>query len=114
MSKTSTKQPTIPYVAIPPQWIPPGDRLDSKGYNAWVDKQLALVADPKAWLTGLLVTVNEHQIKNAILRGDRLVEITSEMPPKLTTMILDAAGDRLQQQGYTLPCINVTVAGVGR
>jgi hypothetical protein len=114
MSKTSTNQPTIPYVAIPPQWHPPGDRLDSEAYNVWVDKQLALAADPKRWLIGLLVSVNEAQIKSAILRGDRLVEIVSEVPPNLTARILEAAGDRLQQQGYKLPNLSVTFAGVGR
>jgi hypothetical protein len=115
MSKPNTKQPRILYVSIPAQWIPPGDRIDSRGYNRWVDQQLAIAADPKAWLTGLLVTVNEHQIRNAIERGERLVRISSgEIPPGLTTLILEAAGDRLKEQGYTLPSLIVEVTGVGR
>ena len=100
-------------VDIPLQWHPPGDRLDSENFNIWVAKGIAAAADPQRWTVGLLVRLNELQIRRAIEGGSRLVQIDSPLPPGWTSIILDAVAERLEHQGFELPSLIVTCEAGG-
>jgi hypothetical protein len=101
------------FVQIPEQWYPPGDRIDSEGFNRWVEQQIAATANPQRWTAGMLVHLNELQIKQAVERGSRLIEIDSPLPPGWTSTILDAAIERLERQGFEIPSLMVSCESGG-
>lgn len=116
MTHHTTAQPqphTIPLVAVPLKWHPPNDHLDSANFQAWVEQRCKDAPEPRLWLAGLLVSLNEIQIREAIQRGDRLVVIDSPIPPNWTTLVLEEAGRRLEAQGYKLPSLVVNITAVG-
>lgn len=117
MVKASTREHDHSYefdvVEIPLQWHPPGDRLDSEGFNVWVEKQIASAADSQRWTVGLLVRLNELQFKREIQRGSRLITMDSPIPPGWTSIILDAVAERLERQGFELPSLIVSCESGG-
>jgi hypothetical protein len=103
------QNPKIPNVAVPLKWHPPNDHLDSANFEAWTEQQLQVVPEPRRWLAGLLASLNEIQIRQAIDSGQRLITIDSPLPHGWTTLIIGEAVRRLENAGYEVPCLSVNV-----
>jgi hypothetical protein len=118
MTNFSTKQPqrpAIPLVPVPLKWYPPNDRRDAANFEAWTEQQLRVVPEPRRWLAGLLASLNEIQIRQAIDSGQRLITIDSPLPWGWTNLIIGEAVRRLENTGYEVPNLVINVdKGVAR